>query len=310
VQKELRRCVVVTLLGPVFYVTDVDAAEEQARLLACSLAGKRFTQGRPVVGDWVQVAVEGEDQGVIVGIEARTSLIERQAPSGRGRKPLVANLDRLVVVASAQQPPLKPGLIDRYLVAAHQQRISALICVNKWELADEDDLEIAATYAALGYDLCRVSARTGEGLEALLQLLSGHRSAFLGHSGVGKSSILNCLLPNACLAVGDLSVQSGRGRHTTTHSSLLRLPGGGFVIDTPGIREFGLTNIASDEIVGAFPEIVKHAQSCRFQPCTHTHEPECAVHQAVEDGEIPAERYYSYARLFDELAMDEAERFR
>lgn len=300
--------IVVEVLGPVVFVCRLeDGRIESGHPYACSLLGKKYRQGRPVPGDRVRVCIHTEEvqnrdyQGVIQSIEPRKSLVERLEPGGRRSKPLVANLDTLVVVASVGAPPLKPGLIDRYLVCAHHWGVDPLIIVNKWELAEEIDLLYVRLYEALGYRCIMASAREGFELDTIKGILEGRSCAFLGHSGVGKSSLLNRLFPDAQLAVGELSVQSQRGRHTTTASRLLPFEGGGFVIDTPGVREFGIIGIPSAELEQCFPEFASYSSQCRFQPCSHTHEPGCCVRAAVENDELASFRYQAYLKMYEEI---------
>lgn len=300
--------IVVEVLGPVVFVCrQVGEHIEVEKPYACSLLGKKYKTGRPVPGDSVEFVIHSETvhnrdyQGVIQSINPRRSLVERREPSGRRSKPLVANLDTLVIVASVGAPPLKPGLIDRYLVCAHHWHLDPLIIVNKWELAEEIDLLYVRLYEALGYRCIMASAYKKYELDTIKEILSGRHSAFLGHSGVGKSSLLNELFPDAKLATGELSEQSQRGRHTTTASRLLPFDEGGFVIDTPGVREFGITGIPSDELRHCFPEFESFAKLCRFQPCSHIHEPGCAVREAIDNDELAAFRYQAYCKMYDEI---------
>ena len=300
--------IVVEVLGPVVFVCRLqDERIAVEKPYACSLLGKKYRNGRPVTGDRVEFTIHSEVvqnrdyQGVIQSIMPRTSLVERLEPGGRRARPLVANLDTLVVVASVGAPPLKSGLIDRYLVCAHHWHLSPLLVVNKWELAQEIDLLYVRLYEALGYRCIMASAAQKLEIDTIRNTLEGRRSAFLGHSGVGKSSLLNVLFPDAHLATGALSEQSQRGCHTTTASRLLPFDGGGFVIDTPGVREFGITGIPSQELSSCFPEFDAFAKQCRFQPCSHTHEPDCAVQQAVDNDELPAFRYQAYLKMYAEI---------
>lgn len=300
--------IVVEVLGPVVFVCRLEGERISVeKPYACSLLGKKYSLGRPVPGDRVSFVIHSEVvqnrdyQGVIQSIVPRTSLVERLEPGGRRPKPLVANLDTLVVVTSVGAPPLKPGLIDRYLVCAHHWKLEPLIIVNKWELAEEIDLLYVRLYEALGYRCIMASAREKIELDTIKQTLEYRHSAFLGHSGVGKSSLLNELFPSAHLATGELSLQSQRGRHTTTASRLLPFDNGGFIIDTPGVREFGITGIPSMELGSCFPEFAHYAEECRFQPCSHTHEPGCCVREAVEKDELAAFRYQAYLKMFAEI---------
>ena len=304
----MEKGIVVEVLGPVVFVCRYDGEHiALEKPYACSLIGKKYKAGRPVAGDRVVFSIHSETlsrsdyQGVIQSIEPRTSLVERLEPGGRRPKPLVANLDTLVVVASVGAPPLKPGLIDRYLVCAHHWHLDPLIIINKWELAQELDLLYVRLYEALGYKCIMASAKENIELNTICDILTGRHSAFLGHSGVGKSSLLNCMFPNAKLATGELSPQSQRGTHTTTASRLLPFPNGGFIIDTPGVREFGITGIPSQQLSACFPEFETYAKKCRFQPCSHTHEPDCAVRAAVEADELAAFRYQAYIKMYSEI---------
>ena len=304
----MEKGILVEVLGPVVFVCRYDGDHIAVeKPYACSLLGKKYRTGRPVAGDRVQFVihsetVQGRDyQGVIQAIEPRTSLVERLEPGERRPKPVVANLDTLVVVASVGAPPLKPGLIDRYLVCAHHWHLEPLLIINKWEQAEEIDLLYVRLYEALGYRCIMASAHLKIELDTIKQTLEGRHSAFLGHSGVGKSSLLNELFPGVQLATGELSMQSQRGRHTTTASRLLPFEHGGFIIDTPGVREFGITGIPSQELSKCFPEFEPYAAQCRFQPCSHTHEPNCAVREAVEADELAAFRYQAYLKMYSEI---------
>jgi ribosome biogenesis GTPase len=254
-----------------------------------------------VVGDvvkWTPIESPGEGPGaVIVGVEPRRSLLSR--PDHRGKaKPVAANLDYLVIVATPAEPPLRLGLIDRYMAAAAHNGIASVICLNKVDL-DHDGSALAALapYRDLGMDVVATSALEREGIEPLRAVLAGHRSAFVGHSGVGKSSLANSLIPGLDLRIGNVNETIGRGRHTTTSSRLISVPGGGELVDTPGIRSFGLTGIDPRRLSELYPEFVERVDDCRFRGCSHTHEPGCSVRPAVETGEIDAGRYARYLQI-------------
>lgn len=303
--------IIIRTEGPEYVVARLGVDPPEVH--QCVLAGRRFAVGRPIVGDRVRVlAVADDSHDVIVDVLPRDSVLERAASGGRrGRQPLVANLDTLVVVAAAGEPPLRPGLIDRYIVVAEKQGMTPLLCFNKWDLAGPEEEAVFAIYHDLGYPAVTTSAERGEGIEALLELMRGHQSAFVGHSGVGKSSLMARIFPGHTFAVGEVGA-TGRGRHTTTHASLLALPTGhgpGFVVDTPGIREFGVLDVAPDELATLYVDFAPFAQDCRFSPCTHTHEPRCGVKAAVEAGDIARLRYDNYVRLFGELTEQQAQRW-
>ena len=300
-------CATVTRTQGPEYVVESEAGQ----VLNCVLAGRRIKGGKPVVGDRVNIErISDDDRGVIIGVRPRTTLLRRAAFRGRG-KALVANIDQLVITVSAQSPPLRPGLIDRYIVAAEKQQMLPALCFNKWELATPEDEAIYSAYESLGYACLKTSAELDTGIDTLAQQLHGRQSAFVGHSGVGKSSLMQRIFPDVSLAVGAVNDSTGRGRHTTTHARLLPLPSGrGYIVDTPGVREFGLIEIESAELASLYVDFSQPSERCRFSPCTHTHEPDCGVKEGVETGDIHGLRYKNYLRLFAELKEKETARYR
>jgi ribosome biogenesis GTPase len=256
------------------------------------------TDQRHVVaaGDVVWFLPEGESQGVIERVEPRHGVVSR---SSRGRQHvLVANVDQLVIVTSAAEPRIKPNLIDRLLVTAERGGIRPIICINKIDLTEPADLlPLVGVYAQLGYDVLMVSATTGFGVERLRERLSGAESVVSGQSGVGKSSLLNAVEPGLHLRVQTVSGETQKGRHTTTTAELIPLSFGGYVVDTPGIRQFQLWDVIAEEVAGYFRDLRPYVSRCRFPDCTHTHEELCAVKDAVADGWIDARRYESYAQI-------------
>lgn len=236
---------------------------------------------------------------VVHGAKPRRTKLSRPDPGKASlERVVVANVDRVVVVVSVVSPPLHPRLIDRYLIAIQRGGAKMALAVNKLDLLDDPTEELAKLrpYEALGVPIVRCSATRGEGKEELRELLKGSLSAFVGHSGVGKSSLLNSLKPELGLNTGGVSEGYGRGTHTTTASTLWDLGDGTRVIDTPGIRSFGLWNIREEDVPWYFPEFAL-AGRCRFNNCTHTHEPDCAVKEAVGRGEISEDRYDTYVRI-------------
>ena len=257
------------------------------------------TDQRHVVaaGDRVLFRPAENFEGIIERIEPRRGILSRGT---RGRQHvLVANVDQLVIVGSAAEPYLKPNLIDRFLVSAEQGHLRPVICINKIDLVDAAELQpLVGVYGQMGYRVLLISARTGLGIDRLRRQLAGRQSVISGQSGVGKSSLLNAVQPGLGLAVAEVSAESQKGRHTTTTARLLPLAGGGYVVDTPGIRQFQLWDIAPEEVAGLYRDLRPFVSRCDFPDCTHTHEAGCAVKNAVADGWLDARRYESYCQLF------------
>lgn len=270
-----------------------------------------ITSTNPVaVGDIVEIDIEEEEAGtaIINSIADRRNYINRQSPKSKYQHHIVAaNLDQSVLVATLREPRTSQGFIDRFLVASEMYHVPAVIVFNKWDLYREKEKqqfeEWAAMYGEAGYPVIVCSTVTGEGIEALKQKLAGKISLFSGHSGVGKSTLLNAILPELKLRTQDVSGWSGKGMHTTTFAEMFDLPGGGSLIDTPGVREFGLVNVTKQELSHYFPEMRSRLNDCQFNNCQHLNEPGCAIKQAVEEGTITAERYESYISLL--LTIDE-----
>jgi ribosome biogenesis GTPase len=247
-------------------------------------------------GDVVWFRPEGKQEGIIERIEPRRGVVSRTV---RGRQHvLVANVDQLIIVTSAAEPRLKPNLIDRLLVTAEKGGIRPLICINKIDLVEPAHLvPLAGVYAQLGYEVLLVSAVKGIGIARLRDWLAGEESVVTGQSGVGKSSLLNAVEPGLHLRVQAVSEETQKGRHTTTTAELIPLSFGGYVVDTPGIRQFQLWDVIPEEVAGFFRDLRPYVSRCRFPDCTHTHEDDCAVKDAVADGWIDARRYESYVQI-------------
>ena len=262
--------------------------------LQCRARGKFRREGlSPLVGDWVQVRELGNGEGFVEAVEARRNQFAR---------PAAANIDQLVILASAAIPVTEPYLIDRIASIAALKGCQVLLCLNKCDLDSAD--ELYDIYSRSAIPVLRVSAVTGQGLDALREAIRGKLSAFTGNSGVGKSSVLNALLPSLALPVGEVSKALGRGRHTTRHVELLSLGEDTYIIDTPGFSSFDTAEMdlaLKQHLPDTFPEFAPYVSDCRFTGCTHTKEKGCRVLQAVKDGLIPASRHRSYVRLYDEL---------
>lgn len=299
----MKRGVVIALRG---LFVEVDDGQ---RTIACTvrriLRTRLIKERHPVtVGDRVIFRLEGdtkgvESEGVIETVEDRRGQLRRQV--GRRIHTIVANVDQAIIVASADQPTIKPHLIDRYIVASLAGEIQPVVCVNKIDL-DEDGSarKICERYTNLGYTVLVTSATTGEGIEDLRQCLKDKESVIAGQSGVGKSTLLNAVEPGLKLRTGDISEQLNKGKHTTTTAVLLKLSFGGYVVDTPGVRSFDLSTVGKHELEALFVEMLPFIPDCKFADCTHTHEISCAVKQAVEDKIIHPDRYDSYVRMFQD----------
>lgn len=237
-------------------------------------------------------------EGMIERVEPRHGVLTRA--SRRREHVLVANVDQLVIVMSLVQPDLKPHLIDRYLAAAQQGGLKPVLCLNKSDLLpDPADLQpLIGLYAQLGVPVFLCSAQTGFGIDRLREQLRGRSTVFSGQSGVGKSSLLNAVQPDLALAVKTVSEVNQKGRHTTTYSQLIKLNFGGWVVDTPGVRQMALWDARSEEMEGYFPEFRPFVPLCDFPDCTHTHEKGCAVKDAVARRLVTTRRYHSYLGLF------------
>ena len=269
------------------------------------LKGLRCTN--PVaVGDRVQVEDKGGDAPVVGDIEPRRNyIIRRSSNLSKEFQIIAANLDQAVLVATLTNPETSTTFIDRFLATAEAYQVPAVLVFNKIDLLNTEEWrnklnELKALYESIGYPVVTMSAATGEGADALRAQLAGKMSLLSGNSGVGKSSIINLLVPDAHVRVGDVSHTHHKGMHTTTFSELLDLPDDGAIIDTPGVKAFGTIDFERAEVAHYFPEIFKISDDCRFNNCTHTHEPGCAVLDAVEQGKIAQSRFTSYLSILDE----------
>jgi ribosome biogenesis GTPase len=298
-EKLCRRGRVLCVLGLDSTVEDQDG--DVYRCATRRLLKTLATDQRHVVaaGDRVRFRpVENTDpkEGFIERVEPRKGCICRAI---RGRQQvLVANVDQLAIVSSAAEPRLKPNLIDRLLVAAEKGAARPLICINKIDLVDPAGLEpLAGVYAQMGYEVLLLSAKTGFGVERFRRALVGRASVVAGQSGVGKSSLLNAIDPSLHLRVQAVSDETEKGKHTTSTARLLPLVGGGYVVDTPGMRQFQLWDVTAEEVAGFYRDLRPYQNLCRFPNCTHTHEDQCAVKDAVADGRLDERRYESYCHL-------------
>lgn len=274
---------------------------EDGVLIACVTRGKRTDIA---CGDRVAVAMTAPDQGVIESTTPRVSLFYRS--DIQREKLIAANVTQIVIVL-ASSPPFHAELLDRCLAAAEEAGIPALLALNKMDLpAAAQALQSLERYRALGYDVLPLAAKID--IAPLRARLAGHTSVLVGQSGMGKSTIINRLLPDAAARVGELSVALGGGRHTTTHARLYHLDAASHIIDSPGLQEFGLVHVAPEDLAHAFIELRQHLGQCKFNDCKHLTEPGCAITAAVERGEIDAQRVESYRKLVMQL-MKKAQRW-
>lgn len=276
---------IIKALSGFYYVQTEEGVVE------CKARGRFRKEGEsPLVGDLVRISRQGE-KGMVEEIMPRRNCFIR---------PAVANIDVLVVLASNAIPVTEPFLIDRVLAIAGKQNVPVIVCINKNDLSSGEPLR--EIYDRAGYRTILTSAETGEGVEALRREICGKLSAFTGNSGVGKSSLLNCLLPTLQLPVGEVSEKLGRGRHTTRHIELYALGGDTYVMDTPGFSAFDTERmdlILKEQLQFAFPDFEPYLGGCQFADCAHLKEPGCTVRAAVEDGKIGKTRYESYIKLYE-----------
>jgi ribosome biogenesis GTPase / thiamine phosphate phosphatase len=287
-----------------FYTIATDEGDLVEARLRGRVKRERQASDLAVIGDRVTVERLQDGSGAIASIEPREHRFSRRQPGPRGswrEDVIVANPDLVAVVFSCDRPPPNPRLIDRFLVVAEYNEVPALLVANKVDLVGADVArEAFGPYERIGYDVVYASAKAAIGLEELRGRLSGRLSIVTGPSGVGKSTLLNALQPGLQLMTGEVSgAEEGKGKHTTTHAELHPLTGpeGGYVADTPGIRELGLWQIPASELAGCFPEFRAHLGNCAFNDCSHLHEPRCGLRAAVAAGTVGEERYDSYRRL-------------
>jgi len=300
------------LRGRVLSIVPQDVTVDvEGKLYHCTLRGvlkkeKGRIKNLVAVGDFVHIETTDSEEGVIAFVEPRFSTLSRAESLTHRREHLIAvNIDQVLITASVVLPTLKPPLVDRYIIAAQKGNMEPVIVVNKIDLLgpgpEQDFFNLFCdSYKKTGIPLLAVSADTGEGLEELETAMKGKASVFSGQSGVGKSSLINRML-GLDLAVGEPVERTRKGAHTTTTAQLIRLKCGGFCIDTPGIKSFGVWDLERQEIESYFDEIREIGKGCKFQDCSHTHEEECAVKAALEEGRLLPLRYESYSALLQEI---------
>ncbi|MFR9504360.1 MAG: ribosome small subunit-dependent GTPase A [Rikenellaceae bacterium] len=257
-----------------------------------------------VVGDVVHFEADADENYVICEIEPRRNYIIRRASNLSKESHIIAsNIDRAILVATLFSPTTATEFIDRFLVTCEAYKVPATIILAKADLARQEEdavKEFISTYNSAGYEVVEVSATQGIGLERVKELLRDNTTLISGNSGVGKSTLIGAIEPHIDIKTGEISTSHHKGKHTTTFSTMYPLSEGGYIIDTPGIKGFGLLDIDDDELWHYYPEMMRFGSECQFYNCTHTHEPKCAVIRAVEQGEIAYSRYESYLKILDE----------
>lgn len=294
-----------------WYVVKTDEGAE----INCKIKGNFRLKGirttNPIaVGDLVTILPNADGTAFITGIDTRKNyIIRRSSNLSKEAHIIAANVDQALLIVTLAHPVTSTTFVDRFLATAEAYRIPAVIVVNKIDLLSEDEdkeyLEAwCYLYRSIGYEVLEVSAETGEGLEKLNALLNGKITLLSGNSGVGKSTIINRIMPELNLRTAEISTTHDTGMHTTTFSEMFPLPHGGYLIDTPGVKGFGTIDFDRHEVAHFFPEIFEIAQDCRFGNCTHTHEPGCAVLDALKEARISQSRYNSYLSILEDSADD------
>lgn len=286
------------------------------RMIQARVKGKLkiddITSTNPVaVGDWVDLEVDPvTKEANITAVHTRRNYINRQSPHRRHQHHIVAsNLDQCLLFATLREPRTSLGFIDRFLVTAEAFHVPAILVFNKLDIYRDKELaaleEIHSIYEPIGYRVMPLSLESGAGLPALMDCLQDKTTLISGHSGVGKSTFINAVMPETALRTQDVSGWSGKGMHTTTFAEMFDLPQGGHLIDTPGIREMGIVSVEKEELSHYFPEMRERLTQCKFNNCQHIQEPGCAIKDAVSDGDIREERYLSYLSIWESLTSTE-----
>ncbi|MBN1413130.1 MAG: ribosome small subunit-dependent GTPase A [Spirochaetales bacterium] len=292
-----------------FGINNIYTVLSDGKQYQCRIKGKILNEEiqhyNPIsVGDYVEIDKDphSDDVGWITGRVDRKNSIIRYNRKRRAPQVIAANVDLLVCVASIKSPPFRPRFLDRLIIAGEISRVPVLIVINKRDLGfDENDQKRIAYYGKIGYDILLTSAADGTGMNDLNNRLEGKIAVLTGHSGVGKTSLLNCLEPGLQLKVGEISSKYNRGVHTTRYSVMINRDIGGWIIDTPGIRELEIFDMEPDQLRFYYPDFMQYSEKCEYTSCLHMEEPDCAVREAVSRNEIHPDRYQSYRNLMDEL---------
>ena len=283
---------------------------DTGKVVECKIKGNFRLKGirstNPVaVGDNVEIALNSEGTAFITHIEERRNYIIRKSQNlSKQSHILAANVDQAFLIVTVNYPQTSTTFIDRFLASAEAYSVPVVLVFNKCDILSDDERHYQQSmihlYETIGYECREVSATTGEGVDGLHALLKGKITLLSGNSGVGKSTLINKILPEANLRTAEISDAHNTGMHTTTFSEMLELPEGGYIIDTPGIKGFGTFNLEPEELTSYFPEIFHFSKGCKFSNCTHTHEPGCAVLKAIDDHYIAQSRYQSYLNMLED----------
>ncbi|MCC6290340.1 MAG: ribosome small subunit-dependent GTPase A [Chitinophagaceae bacterium] len=295
--------------GSWYVVKDENGRQYNARVKGRFKIDSDITSTNPVtVGDEIEMEIEegAEGTAIITDIFDRKNYINRQSPANKYQHHIIAaNVDQVLLICTLKEPRTSQGFIDRFLVAAEAYHIPAILLFNKSDIYKKKELEKFAEwkemYEHIGYTVLLASIEKKEGLEKIQDTIKDKTTLISGHSGVGKSSFINFLLPTFLLKTQEVSGWSGKGLHTTTFAEMYDIPGGGKIIDTPGIREFGIVDISKQELSHYFPEMRELINNCQFNNCLHMNEPGCAVKTAVEEGKINIDRYVSYCTILESI---------
>jgi ribosome biogenesis GTPase / thiamine phosphate phosphatase len=294
--------------GSWYVVKDTHGKAYNARLKGIFKMDGMQSTNPIAVGDWVDVEMEneGERTVTITRIYQRKNYVNRQSPRNQHQYHIIAaNLDQSLLIATLKDPKTSQGFIDRFLVGCETYHVPAIIVFNKSDLYRDKEqqrfVELKSMYEAIGYQVLQMSVEKAEGVEAVKDLLQNKTTLVSGHSGVGKSSFINTVFPGMALRTKDVSGWSGKGMHTTTFAEMFDIPGGGKIIDTPGIREFGIVDVEKEELSQYFKEMRAVLPNCQFNNCMHINEPNCAVKAAVVAGQISEDRYVSYRHILDSM---------
>ena len=285
-----------------------DVLSDEGAVCKCRIRGRMRLKGvrstNPiVVGDEVLFVADGEDFVIEELVPRRNYIIRRASNLSKESHIIASNIDRAMLVVTLSAPHTAPEFVDRFLITCEAYSIPATILLAKIDLAADKREEVEAfraVYESAGYEVIEISAKYGTGLDRVKEMVAGQTTLVAGNSGVGKSTLIGALEPSLDVRTGEISQSHHKGRHTTTFSTMYPLSGGGSIIDTPGVKGFGLIDIEDAELARYFPDMMRYAPECRYYNCTHVHEPDCAVVKAVERGEIAYSRYESYLKILDE----------